>query len=199
MFNIIDVLFIQNMYKKINAVHIQSQCALWLISLINSLKGRDKRQMLEIWQGHRMERGSPVCRVSQTFRCYETPPCLDRTEPVCALKERRAKNSLRKLQKFNVAFELKKNRLCTPLRECWEKHTKHNTMWLAFFEGTGQQTHAIVPESHSRFRGRAYRVHSRAAGRPAPSQAGGDVGEAVLTAHRVPACSGTVTDCVAGR
>ncbi len=140
-------------------------------------------------------------RVSQTFRCYEPPHCLDRTEQVCALKE----NSLRKFQRRfkNSIFELKTNRLCTPFRECWEKlssrQTKHNTMWLAFFEGTGQQTHAIVPESRSRFRGRAYRVHSRAVGRPASSQAGGDVGEAVLTAHGVPVCSGTVTDCVAGR
>lgn len=142
-------------------------------------------------------------RVSQPFRCYETPQCLDRTEQVCALKERRGRNRLRKFQKFNIAFELKTNRLCTPFRECWEKpssrHMKHNTMWLAFFEGTGQQTHAIVPESRSRFRGRAYRVYSRAVGRPASSQAGGEVGEAVLTAHGVPVCFGTLTVCVAGR
>lgn len=79
-------------------------------------------------------------RVSQPFRCYETPQCLDRTEQVCALKERRGRNRLRKFQKFNIAFELKTNRLCTPFRECWEKpssrHMKHNTMSLAFFEGT---------------------------------------------------------------
>lgn len=75
--------------------------------------------------------------------------------------------------------------------------TEHNVARILWRDRTTNTRHCS--KSRSWFRGRAYRVHSRAVGRPASSQTGRDVGEPVLTAHGVPVCFGTLTACVARR
>lgn len=104
--------------------------------------------MLEIWNGHTGWEGG---RVSQPFRCYETPQCLDRTEQVCALKERRGRNrvsgSFREGTKIQYSLCAEDKQVVHTLQRVLGKaefkayETQHNVARILWRDGTTNTRH----------------------------------------------------------
>ncbi len=131
--------------KKI--LHIQSQCALWLISLINSLKGRDKRQMLEIWQGHTGWREeAQSAEYHRRLDATKLHLCLDRTEPVCALKERQGKEQSQETSKIQCSLWAEEKQVVhTPQRVLGKAYeTQHNVARILWRDGTTNTCHCSM-------------------------------------------------------